>query len=134
MSEHPSIYPTLRYRDADAAVAWLGRAFGFEQKAVHRGDDGVIHHAELRLGNGLVMLGQHRDGGWFGDTPPDADASTQGIYVVVEDVDAHHERALAAGAEISREPVDQDYGAREYSARDLEGNRWSFGTFDPFAG
>ena len=133
MSEHQTIFPTLRYRDADAAVAWLGRAFGFEEKEVHRGEDGVIQHAELRLGDGLVMLGQHRPGGWFGDTPPDADASPQGVYVVVEDVDAHHARARDAGAEISRAPVDQDYGAREYSALDLEGNRWSFGTYDPFA-
>jgi uncharacterized glyoxalase superfamily protein PhnB len=133
MSEHPSIYPALRYRDADAAIAWLQRAFGFEEKAVHRGDDGVVHHAELRLGNGMVMLGQHRPGGFHGDTPPDAAASPTSIYVVIDDVDGHHERARAAGAEIPREPVDQDYGSREYSARDLEGNLWSFGTYDPFA-
>ncbi len=133
MSEHPSIYPALRYRDAEAAVEWLGRAFGFEEQAVHRGDDGTIQHAELRLGNGLVMLGQHRPGGFFGDTPPDPAASPQSIYVVVEDVDAHHDRARAAGAEIARGPVDQDYGSREYAARDLEGNLWSFGTYDPFA-
>ena len=133
MSEHPSIYPALRYRDAEAAAEWPGRAFGFEQKAMYRGDDGTIQHAELCLGNGLVMLGQHRPGGFFGDTPPDPAASPQSIYVVIEDVDAHHDRASAAGAEISRDPVDQDYGSREYAVRDLEGNLWSFGTYDPFA-
>jgi uncharacterized glyoxalase superfamily protein PhnB len=133
MSEHPSIYPALRYTDANAAVAWLGQAFGFEEKAVFRDDDGTVQHAELRLGNGMVMLGQHRPGGFFGDDPPDPAAAAQSIYVVVEDPDAHHDRARAAGADIARGLVDQDYGSREYSARDLEGNLWSFGTYDPFA-
>jgi uncharacterized glyoxalase superfamily protein PhnB len=116
------IFPTLRYRDANAAVDWLERGFGLEQKAVHRGDDGTVHHAELRLGDGLVMLGQQRDGGW-----------TNGIYVVVSDPDAHHARAVAAGAQIVRGPEDMDYGSREYGARDPEGNVWSFGTYDPYA-
>jgi uncharacterized glyoxalase superfamily protein PhnB len=129
----PNIFPALRYRDADAAIAWLGRAFGFEERAVHRDDAGVVQHAELQLGSGIVMLGQHRDGGWFGGREPDPLASTIGIYAVVGDVDAHHARARAAGAEIVRELTDQDYGAREYSARDLEGNLWSFGTYDPYA-
>src|SRR3954452_20112986 len=133
MSEHPNLFPALRYRDADAAIAFLEQAFGFEVKAVHRGDDGVVEHAELRLGVGMIMLGQHRDGGFWGDTPPDADASAQSIYAVVDDPDAHYARAVAAGAQITREPTDQDYGSREYAARDLEGNRWSFGTYDPYA-
>jgi uncharacterized glyoxalase superfamily protein PhnB len=133
MSEHQSIFPTLRYRDADAAVAWLGRAFGFEEQAIHRGEDGTIQHAELRLGSSMIMLGQHRPGGFFGDTPPDPAASGQGIYVVLDDVDAHHDRARAAGADVIQELTDQDYGSREYGARDLEGNLWSFGTYDPFA-
>jgi uncharacterized glyoxalase superfamily protein PhnB len=133
MSEHPNIFPVMRYVDAAAAVEWLERAFGFEEKAVYRGEDGIVHHAELRLGAGLIMFGQHRRGGWFGDKAPDPSASAHGIYVTVEDVDAHHARAREAGAEIVAEPTDQDYGSREYSARDLEGNLWSFGTYDPCA-
>jgi uncharacterized glyoxalase superfamily protein PhnB len=132
-STHPNIFPALTYRDAAAAIDWLKRAFGFEEKAVYRGEDGTVHHAELRLGAGLIMLGQHREEGWMGGRPPDPLASPQGIYVAIEDPDAHHERARAAGAEIVRELTDQDYGSREYSARDLEGNRWSFGTYDPYA-
>jgi uncharacterized glyoxalase superfamily protein PhnB len=128
----PNIFPALRYRDASAAIDWLGRAFGFEAKAVHRSDGGVVEHAELQLGAGLIMLGQHREDGWFGGEP-DPRASTVGIYAVVDDVDAHHDRAKAAGAEIVRDLTDQDYGSREYSARDLEGNLWSFGTYDPYA-
>lgn len=129
---HPNIFPALRYRDADAALDWLKRAFGFEEKAVYRGDDGVIHHGELRLGDGLIMFGQHREDGKLGDRAPDPLSSTGSIYAVVPDPDAHYERARAAGATIVRELEDQPYGSREYSARDVEGNMWSFGTYDPY--
>jgi len=127
----PSIYPVLRYRDADAAIAWLRDAFGFEEKEVHRDADGVVAHAELRLGNGLVMVGQHSGGGWMGGGEPDPRASTVSVYAVIEDPDAVHRGAVAAGAEIVRGLTDQDYGSRDFSARDLEGNLWSFGTYDP---
>jgi len=129
----PNIFPSLRYRDANAAIEWLVDVFGFEEKAAYRGDDGVVHHAELKLGDGLIMLGQHRAEGWFGSSEPNPDTSPAGIYIVIADVDAHFARAREKGADIFREPVDQDYGSREYSARDLEGNRWSFGTYDPYA-
>ena len=129
----PNIFPALHYRDPDSALEWLKRAFGFTEKAVYRDDGGRIHHAELRLGDGLIM---------FGGIPADAAAPGGGlgggqpaitIYAVVSDSDAHYERARAAGAEIVRELTDQPYGSREYSARDVEGNLWSFGTYDPYA-
>jgi predicted enzyme related to lactoylglutathione lyase len=60
--------------------------------------------------------------------PPDDDWS---VYVAVPDVDAHCAQARAAGAEITREPFDTDYGSRDYAARDLAGNVWSFGTYRP---
>jgi uncharacterized glyoxalase superfamily protein PhnB len=129
-----NIFPALRYRDANAALAWLKRAFGAEEKAVHRGEDGALQHAELRIGEGVIMFGQHDDRGWFGGNPPDPLASTVRLYVFVPDPDTHHERAAAAGARIVRELDDMSYGSREYSARDLEGNLWSFGTYDPDAG
>jgi uncharacterized glyoxalase superfamily protein PhnB len=128
-----NIFPALRYRDADSAIEWLKDVFGFEEKAVYRGDDGVVHHAELRLGDGLIMLGQHQPGGFFGDAEPQAETSPAGIYVVVPDVDAHHARAVEKGADVFRDLVDQDYGSREYAVRDLEGYRWSFGTYDPYS-
>jgi len=99
----PNIFPALRYHDAGAALDWLQRAFGFAEKAVHRGEDGGIHHAELSLGAGIVMFGQHDEGGWLGGEPPQPLASTVSIYVVVPDPDAHYERAQAAGARIVRE-------------------------------
>ena len=126
-----TIFPALRYRDADGAIAFLKRAFGFEEKAVHRGEDGAVGHAELALDSNLVMLGQHSPEGWMGGNAPDPLASTVSLYVVVTDPDSHYATAKAAGATIVRELEDMDYGSREYSARDCEGNLWSFGTYNP---
>jgi uncharacterized glyoxalase superfamily protein PhnB len=126
-----TIFPALRYRDADAAIDWLGRAFGFEPHVAYRDDAGAVQHAELRLGASMVMLGRHGDEPWLGGKPADAPAGTVGLYVVVEDPDAVHERARAAGATIVRELTDESYGSREFSARDPEGILWSFGTYRP---
>jgi uncharacterized glyoxalase superfamily protein PhnB len=65
--------------------------------------------------------------------PRDAGISTQSIYLVVADADAHHARAKAAGAEIVIDLVTQDYGGRDYTCRDPEGHIWTFGTYDPWA-
>jgi uncharacterized glyoxalase superfamily protein PhnB len=119
-----NIFPVIRYVDCDRALTWLEDAFGFEEKAVHRSADGAIHHAELRLGDSLIMIGQIDDG----SAQPDHRHS---IYVAVADPDEHFARAKEAEARITRELVDQPYGSREYSARDLEGNAWSFGTYNP---
>jgi uncharacterized glyoxalase superfamily protein PhnB len=121
------IVPTLRYDDAKAAIDFLERAFGFERKAVHENEDGTVGHAELTHGRGMVMLGTSGAG------DPQFETGHASIYVIVADPDALHERAKAAGAEIVRELTDQDYGSREFSAKDPEGNVWSFGTYDPFA-
>jgi len=129
----PNLFPALRYRDAEAALAWLKDAFGAEEKMVSRDDQGTIQHAELSLGVGLFMFGQWDEGGWMGGDAPQPFASTISIYAVIPDPDAHHARARAAGANVVRELEDQPYGSREYSARDLEGNLWSFGTYDPYA-
>ena len=129
-----NIIPALRYRDADAGVAFLQAAFGAEEKEIHRDGDGIIRHAELRLGDGLVMVGQAAEDGWLGGEPGRPLAATVSLYVVVSDPDAHHERAVAAGANVVRPLEDMDYGSREYSVRDPEGNLWSFGTYDPYGG
>jgi uncharacterized glyoxalase superfamily protein PhnB len=128
-----NIFPAIRYRDAPAALEWLKEAFGAEEKAVYRGEDGAIHHAELTIGEGIVMFGQHDAAGKLGGGAPDALASTMSLYIVVPDPDSHHARAAAAGATVVRELEDMDYGSREYSVRDPEGNLWSFGTYDPNA-
>lgn len=121
-----TFYPSLRYHDAPAAIDWLERAFGFERDMVVDGEDGQIVHAQLKFGDGLVMLGSERDDRWG------SHAGQSWIYVALDgDVDAHCERAREAGAEIVMEPTDQDYGSRDYSARDPEGNLWNFGTYRP---
>jgi uncharacterized glyoxalase superfamily protein PhnB len=127
----PTIYPTLLYRDAQAAIRLLTEAFGFTRDAVYEGEGGAVLHAELSYGNGKVMLGSKGHGGVF-DTAM-GDAGPTGVYVVVEDTDAHFARAQAAGVEILMPPKDQDYGSRDYMARDGEGNLWSFGTYVPGA-
>jgi uncharacterized glyoxalase superfamily protein PhnB len=126
-----TIIPALRYQDADAGLQFLEDAFGAESVEVHRDDAGVIRHAVVGVGGGLVMVGQAAQEGWLGGEPARPLASTVSLYVVVEDPDAHHERAVAAGANVVRPLEDTDYGSREYSVRDVEGNLWSFGTYDP---
>ena len=128
----PSIYPTLLYADAKAAIKQLTEAFGFTALAVYEGEDGTVQHAELAQGSGAVMLGPKGRGGVFDSAMKDV--GTTGVYVVVDDVDAHHRRAVEHGAEILMPPTDQDYGSRDYMARDAEGNVWSFGTYAPEIG
>jgi uncharacterized glyoxalase superfamily protein PhnB len=123
-----SIYTTLRYRDAIAAIDFLERAFGFERGAVHQGEDGTVLHAELRYAGEWIMLGSRSDGS---DGRLALESGPAWAYVVVDDPDAHHRQAVAAGAEIVRELTDEDYGSRGYTARDPEGNVWSFGTYRP---
>ena len=129
-----TIIPSLRYRNALAAIDWLCNAFGFEKQAVYAGDDGVVHHAQLTFGNGMIMLGSQRDDdfGKLQKTPAEVGGiGTQSAYIIVADADAHHDRAVAAGAEITMPLTDLEYGSRDYGARDPEGNRWSFGTYAP---
>jgi uncharacterized glyoxalase superfamily protein PhnB len=129
-----TVIPALQYQDAPAAIEFLCQAFGFERKAVYEGKGGTIEHAELTLGNGMIMLGSVKDTdyGKLLVRPRNAGGVTMSVYVVVQDPDAHFARAKAAGAEIAREPVTQDYGGRDYTCRDPEGNVWSFGTYDPW--
>ena len=88
---------------------------------MHRNEDGSVGHAELWYGDGAVMLGPAS-----GEATPPAS-----VYVVVDDPDAHHDRAKAAGAEITMPLTDQDYGSRDYGAKDPDGNTWFFGTYRP---
>jgi uncharacterized glyoxalase superfamily protein PhnB len=119
-----TIIPNFRYDDARAAIAFLKDAFGFEEHAVFE-QEGLVHHAELKLGGAYIMLGERSSGGAEFPSQPTT------TYVVITDTDAHHARAVAAGAEIVREPADQPYGSRDYAARDTGGNVWAFGTYMP---
>jgi uncharacterized glyoxalase superfamily protein PhnB len=130
-AESPNIIPAIRYQDAMAAIDWLERAFGFERGLVVAGEDGVVHHAQLSLGPGWIMLGSSREDELGLRSPRELGGVNQSIYVIVADPDAHYARAKSAGAEIVRELADTDYGSREYTCRDPEGHLWSFGTYRP---
>jgi uncharacterized glyoxalase superfamily protein PhnB len=130
------VMPTLRYRDAPAAIDWLCNVFGFERHAVYPGPNGTIGHAELTLGGGMIMLGSQKDdeyGKGF-KSPLELDgAETRSAYIVVPDADAAYARAVAAGGTIVRPLQNMEYGSREFSVKDPEGHSWSVGTYDPWA-
>ena len=124
--------PFLRYEDAPAALDWLVEAFGFECSQIDRGENGSVAHAELRFGDGMVMLGSAGEDDLGMKTPRELGAVNQGVYVIVDEgIDGHFARALAAGAGVVRTLADTDYGSRDYIVRDPEGNLWSFGTYRP---
>ncbi len=124
------------YADPNTALAWLEKAFGFYPHAVHKDDTGAVVHAEMTFGAGMIMIGPDGKGDFskrFMTMPDKAGGRcTQTVYVIVEDVDAHHAHAVAAGAEILIAPKDESYGGRNYAARDPEGHVWSFGSYDPW--
>jgi uncharacterized glyoxalase superfamily protein PhnB len=131
-----AVIPALRYRDALAAIEWLCKVIGFNRHSVFEGENGTIAHAELSLGNGMIMLGSAKDDE-FGrrfKSPDELDGmETLSAYIVVGDADAVHARAVAAGAPIVRPLQDTPYGSREFALRDPEGHSWSIGTYDPWA-
>ncbi|MGH3686940.1 MAG: VOC family protein [Pseudonocardiaceae bacterium] len=121
----PTVWPTLAYTDAPAAIRFLVEAFGFVETLVVPGEGGrEIAHAELRWPEGGgVMLGSTSDDSVFGQL------TRTSTYVVTDQPDALFERATAAGAEVVRGLKDEDYNSREFIVRDPEGNLWSFGTY-----
>lgn len=124
------IHPCLTYADAPAAIDWLCRAFGFEKRFAVPGPDGRIEHSELTLGTGVIMVSSPKpeDGRV---APGDRSAHNHTLSVYVADPDAHHARAVAAGAQVVRPLRSEDYGARGYMVRDLEGHVWYFGDYRP---
>lgn len=132
-----SMIPTLRYTDGAAAIEWLCGAFGFERHLVVPNEDGSIAHAELTLGDAMIMLGSAEGEGdypkWVQPPAHVGDVVSVGLYVIIEDVDAHHARARDHGAEILLPLTDQDYGGRDYTCRDLQGYVWTFGSYNPWS-
>jgi uncharacterized glyoxalase superfamily protein PhnB len=127
-----TLFPGMRYADAPAAIDWLEKAFGFKRQMVVPGPNGTIAHAQLLCGDrGMMMLGSWKDDDFHYKMPRQVGGVTQATYLYVEDIDTHFARAKAAGAEIVIPLKATDYGSREYSARDLEGHLWHFGTYLP---
>ena len=131
-----TIVPTLRFADADAAVAMLIDGFGFTEKVVMRDPGGRVEHAELMHGSGMVMVSPQPTAEQIatGDRPV-MDLGNASIYVILNsdaEVDAHATNAVAHGATLMYEPRSPSYGGREYTARDQWGHYWSFGTYNPW--
>ena len=121
---YPPVTAYLLYEDVAGALDWLTRVFGFRERLRHETEDGTVDHAEMLIGDdGLVMLG---DPGAGYRNPKHLGAATVYVHVYVDDVDAHHDRARAAGARIVRPLADEAYGDRRYDVEDPEGHRWSF--------
>lgn len=123
-----SVIPELVYDDVAEAIDWLTLAFGFKER--WRADG---HRAQMRVGDGAVVLTEARTGHRWRDQPdaielrvPRPDEFSQAVLVRIEDVDTHHAQAQAAGARILHEPTDYPYGERQYSVMDLAGHRWCF--------
>jgi PhnB protein len=120
---HPQLTPYLFYEDVPAALAWLATAFGFEERMRMTEPDGTVAHAEMALGDAVIMMGcpgpDYR-------SPKRLGQATIGLYVHVPDVDAHCQRAREAGATIEAELEDKPYGDRVYGALDREGHQWWF--------
>jgi uncharacterized glyoxalase superfamily protein PhnB len=140
MSEHgsptgASVIPTVRYRDVPRAIAWLCNALGFEEHRVVTDKTGAVRFAQLTFGSGMVMVAPVQESA-FGRLmvqPSEiGGVETQICYLFVEDANAHHARAKAAGAEIVLDMEDEVDGGRGYSCRDPEGHLWNFGTYDPW--
>ncbi len=119
------VIPYLTYADAPAALEFLGKAFGFEERFRMPGPDGKLMHAEMAHCDNVVMLASAVEDMGLA-SPKDLPARHSLVVVYVDDVDAHHARAKAAGAKILQEPEDQFYGDRTYRVEDPEGHHWSF--------
>ncbi|MBN9551410.1 MAG: glyoxalase [Alphaproteobacteria bacterium] len=111
-----AVIPVLAYPDVEAAGRWLCEAFGFELRLTVG-----THRAQLGFGDGAVVVTTLKGGGLA--TPRDEAFS---VMVRVEDVDAHHRRAMRRGAIALTAPASYPYGERQYSCRDLAGHAWTF--------
>ncbi len=131
----PTIIPTLRYKDARTAIDWLKTAFGFTEHLVVPGEGEKIVHAQLTLGNGMIMLASSADDE-FGrlQQPPGSPTGPvyQSPYIIVVEIEKHYEQALAAGAIVAMPLKSEDYGGQNYSCWDPEGHLWNFGSYNPW--
>jgi uncharacterized glyoxalase superfamily protein PhnB len=132
VSDNPEFYPGMVYSDLKRAMAWLEKAFGFRTLMAIENEDGSYAHVEMAYNNVIIMpSGPRRE--WTWKSPQDIGATTASIYMFIPDADIadHFERARAAGAEIVMPLERKDYGGSGYTARDLDGHYWSFGSYRP---
>jgi len=114
------LLPHLHYRDLEAAIAWLNKAFGFREHFRY-GDP--ISGAQLQLGDAYIMVQTERE---HGKSPATLGAATQSLTIILDNVDGHFSRAKSAGAAIVEEPHETVYGEYQYAAHDPDGHLWIF--------
>jgi uncharacterized glyoxalase superfamily protein PhnB len=127
-----AVIPCLRYRNAPAAIDFLCAVLGFERHLVVPGPEGTIAHAQLTLGEGMIMLGSVKDDEFDKLASLPRSTETQCPYVVVADADATYGRAKDAGWEIVIPLSSPEYGGRLFTCRDPGGHSWNIGTYDPW--
>ena len=122
---NPTVWLALQANDAPALIDYYVDTFGFVVAARY-GDGDNVDHAQLNWpeGSGGIMLGSHKPGAVCSRKP-----STAGGYVATDDPDALYERVLQCKADVVRPLEKTDYGSREFTMRDPEGNLWSFGDY-----
>jgi uncharacterized glyoxalase superfamily protein PhnB len=118
----PRITPYLLYEDLSGAMAWLAKAFGFQERMRLAGPDGLPRHAEMTLGDDEALLLGHPGPRYR--NPKHLGSVTQHLYVRVADVDSLFQRAVDAGAVVLEKPADQPYGERRCGVVDPEGHHW----------
>ena len=132
-----TVIPSFRYRDAHAATAWLCDVLGFHRNAVYPGPENTVAHAQLTLGNGMIMLGSASNPNQtpqYSAHPEDTGGRvTSSVYLVVPDCNPVYARVQAAKAQIVAELRTMEYGGQAFAVRDPEGYMWSVGEYDPWA-
>lgn len=132
-----TVIPAVRYRDCNRAIEFLKQAFGFTEHAVYRNQDGAVMHAELLLGNGMIMLGtaglNTETAAWYVQPGEIGGKVTCSSYLVLQDCAAAYQAAAAAGATVLMPLETKEYGGSGFSVRDFEGHIWSVGDYDPWA-
>ncbi|HSC83809.1 MAG TPA: VOC family protein [Pseudomonas sp.] len=135
MQRGSSLIPCVLYRDASAAIAWLCQVFGFREQLRVSAGNGLIEHAQLTHGTGMLMLGSLKGGDYGREMrePSVVGGNTQSLYLLVEDTDAVYARVQQAGAAVVIAIKDEEYGGRGFTCRDPEGHLWSVGSYDPWS-
>lgn len=125
---HQSVFPSLRYADAAAAIAWIERVLGLTVDLVVEGDGGLVAHAQLSHRGSSILVGSVGSGDNAQLEPRPGPAW---VYLVVDEVEPHFAAAVAEGADVVEPVRNEDHGGRGYTVRDPEGNLWSVGSYRP---
>lgn len=134
--EKPTIIPTMRYEDGNAAIKWLCDYLGFKEHAVFRNEEGRVIHAQLVYGNGMIMVGERIKSEFdqYVKVPSEIEGfNTQSAYLIVEEIDAHYQKAKEGKAEIVLPLKEEEYGGKSYTCKDPEGYLWNFGNYNPWS-